>query len=126
MPNDELILSDLPKTWFIDIDGVIVKHNGFLLNGHDTLLPNSKKFINNLPDKDRIIFLTARKEEMRGCTEAFLKKEGIRFDAIIFGLPTGERVIINDMKPSGLETSKAINLVRDAGIDTKVVIDKNI
>ena len=126
MQKSELILSRLPKTWLIDIDGTIVKHNGFLIDGHDTLLSGSKEFINNIPEEDRIILLTARGKEMKDRTEAFLRKEKVRFDDIIFNLPAGERIIINDMKPSGLNTSIAVNLRRDLGLKIKVVIDENL
>ena len=123
---DELVLSELSKTWLIDIDGVIFKHNGYLLDGHDTLLPGSKDFINGLSKGDKVILLTAREEAMREETESFLIDQGVRYDSILFGLPTGERIIVNDMKPSGLQTSKAVNLSRDVGIKMKVVIDKNL
>ncbi len=126
MLDDDLILSELPKTWLIDIDGVIAKHNGYLLDGYDTLLPGSKEFINGLPEEDVIIFLTARKDEIKEETEIFLQKNGIRYDEIIFNLPVGERVVINDIKPSGLEMSKAVNLRRDAGITKKIIIDRNL
>jgi uncharacterized HAD superfamily protein len=126
MQKNELILSELPKTWLIDIDGTIVKHNGFLLDGHDTLLPGSRDFINSLPKKDRIILMTAREEYLREKTETFLKQEEVRFDEIIFGLPTGERILINDIKPMGLETAKAINIERNIGIKIKINTDKNL
>ena len=32
-------ISSLKKTWLFDIDGTIVKHNGYKLDGEDTLLP---------------------------------------------------------------------------------------
>ena len=37
-------------------------------------------------------------------------------DHTLFGLPAGERVLINDTKPSGLSTALAVNVVRDAGL----------
>jgi hypothetical protein len=32
------------------------------------------------------------------------------------GLPVGPRVVINDIKPSGLQTAIAVNLVRNTGL----------
>ena len=43
--------------------------------------------------------------------KVFLKK--IRYDHIIFDLPYGERILVNDIKPGGLQTSIAVNTQRD-------------
>jgi len=40
---------------------------------------------------------------------------------IIFGLPQGERILINDMKPSGLITAYAINKNRDEALEINVI-----
>ena len=113
---NDLILSTLGHTWILDLDGTIVKHNGYKIDGVDTFLPGSKEFLSSLPDKDMVIFLTSRKEEYREITEQFLKENNIRYDHIIFGAPYGERILINDDKPSGLKMSVAITGERDAGI----------
>lgn len=113
---NDLILSTLGHTWILDLDGTIVKHNGYKIDGVDTFLPGSKEFLSSLPDKDMVIFLTSRKEEYREITEQFLKENNIRYDHIIFGAPYGERILINDDKPSGLKMSVAITGDRDAGI----------
>jgi hypothetical protein len=34
----------------------------------------------------------------------------------MFGRPKGERVVINDTKPSGLPTAFSVNLARDTGL----------
>ena len=34
---------------------------------------------------------------------------------IIFGLPTGPRIVVNDSKPDGTKTAYAISVVRDSG-----------
>ena len=122
----ELVLSCLSKTWLIDIDGVILKHNGYKQNG-ESLLPGAKEFWNQISEKDYIILLTARAEEMRESTLAVLANHGLRYNAVIFGIPTGERICINDKKPSGLSTSYAVNLLRDEGLDyLKIVNDPNL
>lgn len=113
---NKLILSTLGHTWILDLDGTIVKHNGYKLDGVDSFLPGAKEFLRSIPEKDMIIFLTSRKEEYREITEHFLKVNNIRYDHIIFGAPYGERILINDDKPSGLKMSVAITGKRDAGI----------
>lgn len=123
---DNLILSNLNKTWIFDVDGTIVKHNGYKIDGKDTLLEGAKEFLNNIPKSDMIIFLTARKEEYRRITEEFLKENNIRYDYIIFEAPYGERILINDEKPSGLKMSYAINSKRDIFFEDKIIIDDNL
>lgn len=121
MRTKGLILSKLGHTWIFDIDGTLVKHNGYKIEGCDTLLTGVKEFLNSIPEKDMIIFLTSRKEEYKEQTINFFQSSGIRYDHIIFNAPCGERILINDCKPSGLEMSVAVNVVRDADwvIDVK-------
>lgn len=121
----ELILSTLGHTWILDLDGTIVKHNGYKIDGVDTFLPGAKEFLHSIPDNDMIIFLTSRKEEYRKITENFLKDNAIRFDHIIFDAPYGERILINDDKPNGLKMSIAINKCRDASLMVTTTFDKN-
>lgn len=111
--NKQLVMSTLPKTWLFDLDGTILKHNGYKLDREDTLLPGAKEFIDALPAEDRIIILTSRQEEFREQTVEFLQRHLIRYDEILFNLPMGERIVVNDRKPSGLDMSVAINLDRD-------------
>lgn len=110
-----LILSKLPKTWLIDLDGTIVKHNGYL-EGEDSLLPGVREFFEKIPKEDRVIILTSRSEKYKTQTEDFLRRNDIRYDLIIFDLPVGERILINDEKPSGLKTAHAVNIKRDNGL----------
>ena len=116
MAPEKLILSRLPKTWILDLDGTLLKHNGYLLDREDHLLEGSKDFIDSIPEEDFILILTARTENYKEMTIEFLKKNSIRYDDIIFGIPTGERILINDDKPGGLKTAYSINLKRDEGI----------
>jgi hypothetical protein len=53
--------------------------------------------INRLYDsgKVQIIVTTSRKEEARDLTLKQLKKEGIRYHQILFGLNHGRRIVIN-------------------------------
>ena len=109
----ELILSKLPKTWIFDIDGTIAKHNGYKLDGYDTLLEGAKEYLGRIPADDKIIILTSRTDEFRQMTLNFLKENEIRYDDIIFNVPMGERIVVNDRKPSGIDMAIAINLDRN-------------
>ena len=111
--EDNLILSTLSKTWIFDLDGTIVKHNGYKIDGYDTLLEGVKKYIDELPSEDFVLILTSRTEEYRRMTEDFLEQNEIRYDEIMFNMPMGERIVINDRKPSGLEMAFSINVERD-------------
>ena len=119
-------MSALGKTWLFDLDGTIVKHNGYKLDGHDTLLSGAKNFLDALPETDRIIFLTSRTMEYKDMTLRFLKDYGIRYDQVIFGLPYGERILVNDKKTSGLEMAYAINSDRDVFMQDEFVIDETL
>ncbi|WP_022755894.1 hypothetical protein [Butyrivibrio fibrisolvens] len=121
MSENKLILSTLPKTWFVDIDGTLVKHNGYKIDGHDTMLDGAKEYMAQIPAEDKIILTTSRTDEYREQTLAFLKNNGVRFDDVIFNLPMGERIVMNDRKPSGLEMSVAINLDRDKFVGVEIV-----
>lgn len=120
---DKLILSPLAHTWIFDIDGTLVKHNGYKLDGHDTLLIGVKEFFDeNVKASDMVILLTSREEEYMDYTKKFLSENGIRYNYIIAGVPYGERILINDKKPSGLETAKAINIDRNNFIINDIAI----
>ena len=126
MKENELILSTLGKTWLFDLDGTIVKHNGYLNEGHDTLLGGVKEFFSSISDKDKIVIITSRKREFADNTEKFLRSNGIRFDHIIYDLPYGERILINDRKPSGLKTALSINVKRDHPLKIVMREDANL
>lgn len=111
--GEALVLSTLPKTWIFDIDGTIAKHNGYKIDGYDTLLDGAKEYISKIPITDKIIILTSRTEAYRQSTLEFLEKNEIRYDNILFNMPMGERILVNDRKPSGLDMSIAINIDRD-------------
>lgn len=121
---DNLILSTLPKTWVFDLDGTIMKHNGYKIDGFDTLLNGAKEYISNIPLEDKIIIFTSRTDEYKDMTLKFLSDSEIRFDEILFNMPMGERIIVNDRKPSGLDMSIAINVDRDNCVLPNIVREK--
>ncbi len=126
MKKNELTLSTLGHTWIFDLDGTIVKHNGYLIDGQDSFLPGAEEFLKAIPEQDMIIFITSRTEEYRETTELFFKKRGIRYDYIIFGAPYGERILINDDKPLGLKTGIAINVPRNHSLNVSFSYDPSL
>jgi FMN phosphatase YigB (HAD superfamily) len=111
-----LELSDFRKTWIFDIDGTVLKHNGYKEN-QEVLLDGVKEFFDeNIHENDYVLFLTHRSKEYSGSTEKFFIDNQIRFNLIIYDVPFGERILFNDTKPTGLRTSYGICLKRDQGL----------
>ncbi len=109
----KLILSTLPKTWIFDLDGTLVKHNGYKLDGKDTLLEGAKEYIQSIPAEDKIVIFTSRTDSYKAETIQLLKQNNLRYDEIFFNMPMGERIVVNDRKPSGIDMAIAINCDRD-------------
>ncbi len=120
----EIVLSTLSKTWVFDLDGTLLKHNGYKMDGVDTVLSGVKEYLATIPKEDKIVIFTSRTEEYKEQTLSFLKAEGIRYDEILFNMPLGERIIVNDRKPSGLDMSVAFNLNRDEFILPNIIREK--
>lgn len=118
--------SPLSKTWILDVDGTIVKHNGYKIDGSDTLLEGVKDFFSNLPREDKVILLTARKGEYLDNLKAFLKSNNIRYDYLISDMPFGERILVNDRKPSGLNTAYAVNKDRNEKFSIVYKVNKEL
>lgn len=58
--GEKIIVSALPKTWILDLDGTIVKHNGYKDDGTDTFLDGAEEFLSGIAKEDMIVFLTSR------------------------------------------------------------------
>ena len=108
-----LEFSPLAKTWLLDVDGTLVKHNGYKIDGYDTLLDGVSEFFEKLKPEDKVVLLTARKEEYLPALKDFLAENNIRYNYLLTDMPMGERILVNDRKPSGLDMSFAINKNRD-------------
>lgn len=121
-----LTLSSLDHTWILDLDGTLVVHNGYKLYGKDVFLEGAKEFLCSIPENDMVIFLTSREKKYAKLTEIFLKENGIQFDLIVYGLPYGERILINDNKTSGLKMAYAVNVERNSMMDISVYYDETI
>ncbi len=126
LKENTLRLSSLSKTWIFDFDGTLVEHNGYK-TGEDKFLPGAKEFLQSLPDEDFILIMTAREKQAREKTEAFLKKHNIRYNKLLFEMPMGERILLNDNKPSGLKCAYAVSPDRNEGLASlEVIIDKTL
>ncbi len=119
-------LSELKHTWILDIDGTLVKHNGYLLDGFDTLLEGVKEFFEKIPQGDKIVLLTARKEQYLEDLKHFLAENGIRYDYLLNDMPMGERILVNDNKPSGLKCAYAVCKERDSALRVDFAIREDL
>lgn len=126
MMKDTIVLSAMPKTWILDLDGTLVKHNGYKIDGFDTLLNDAKLILENIKEDDLVIIVTSREEKYRCITEAFLHENRIRYNYILFEAPYGERIVINDDKPSGLQMAHSITCIRDSSIKKQIIIDDRL
>jgi len=116
----------MKKTLFIDIDGTLIKHQGnmskMFLNEME-ILPGVLDKLNEWDAMGyKIILTTGRKECVRKITEEQLLKNGIFYDQLIMGLPRGERILINDIKPGNdMTVASAIEINRDEGLKNVII-----
>ncbi len=82
--------------------------------------------LRRFPPSDLVVIVTSRAEAYREATERFLADRRIRYDHIIFDAPFGERILVNDAKPSGLVTAVALNGTRDETPGLRVRIDESL
>ena len=121
-----LEFSSLAKTWVLDVDGTLVKHNGYKIDGYDTLLDGVKDFFTTLNSEDKVVLLTARKEEYLKDLKDFLAKNNIKYDYLLTDMPMGERILVNDRKPSGLDMAFALNKNRDEKLNIDYKINEEL
>ena len=110
-------LSPLVHTWFFDLDGTILKHNGYFEQGYDELLPGVREIWETIPMDDVIVITTARRPMYQESTAKFLLENHIRYDHLLFGIGHGERIVVNDEKPefNNLQTAYGWCVKRDVG-----------
>ena len=109
------------KTIFCDIDGTLVKHNPPTETAsEDVELELLEGTVEKILEWDKkgynIILVTGRRESAREATKKQLSKAGIIYDKLIMGIGGGVRVVINDCKPDGEDTTLAITVPRNYGI----------
>lgn len=107
------------KTYFVDVDGVVVKNGGEYSKpfwGTTEGLPANIGIINRLYDLGNyIILITSRKEKYRDTTIKQLKKVGVKYNQLIMGLNHSPRVVINDFSNSNpFPAAISVNIPRDS------------
>ena len=123
--QSELKISTLVHTWIFDVDGTICVHNGYK-NGGDKILDGVREFFAQIPAEDKILILTSRPSSEKENLEKFMHANGLRYDQMIFDAPMGERILVNDNKPSGLKMAYAIDKPRDAALSCQIILDKDL
>lgn len=111
----------MKKTFFIDIDGCLIKHKGNLstqIIEEVELLPGVIEKLNLWESEGhKIILTTGRKESMRELTMVQLQRVGIFYDQLVMGCNRGERIIINDKKvDNDICVCSAIEIDRNTGM----------
>lgn len=110
-------------TFFVDIDGTLVKYRKFAQLHESKLTPIQDviDYVNNQYDSGSVIIITtARPEEYRHFTVLELTELGVKFHQIVMGCGRGTRVILNDKDPENPDLDRAvgINLTRDLGFES--------
>ena len=108
-------------TFFVDIDGTIVKYRKFSELSTATLTPIQDviDFINKSYDEGcHIVITTARPNTFELFTKQELEKLGVKYHQMIMGIGRGTRIVLNDKDPQAPEIPRAwgINFVRDQGL----------
>jgi hydroxymethylpyrimidine pyrophosphatase-like HAD family hydrolase len=107
-------------TFFVDIDGTIVKYRKFNELATSTLTPIQDviDFINKSYDEGcHIVITTARPESYELLTKQELETLGVKYHQMIMGIGRGTRVVLNDKDPENPELPRAwgLNFTRDNG-----------
>lgn len=107
------------KTYFIDVDGIVVKNSGEFSKpywGTTDGLEENIRIINKLHDLGNyVILITSRKEKYREITLKQLKKVGVKYHQLIMNLNHSARVVINDFSNSNpFPAAISVNVPRDS------------
>ena len=113
------------STYFVDIDGTIVKYRQF-----DKLLSTKAEPIQDVIDNlneeydkgGHIVVTSARPPEFLKFTEIELRSIGLKYHQLILGIGRGTRFVLNDIDPDNPMVKRAvgINLIRDKGYQGKL------
>ena len=107
-------------TFFVDIDGTLVKYRKFAELETSVLEPIQDVIdtINNYYEQGtHIVITSARPDSYELFTKQELETIGIKYHQLILGLGRGTRVVINDNDPENPEISRSmgVNLNRNMG-----------
>jgi len=108
-------------TFFVDIDGTIVKYRKFSELSTSVLTPIQDviDYLNKSYDEGaHIVITTARPPQYELFTKQELEKLGVKYHQIIMGIGRGTRVVLNDKDPEMPDLPRAwgINFIRDQGL----------
>jgi len=107
-------------TLFIDLDGTLVENSAEYFRpfwGETDAIKENVDIINHLYDSGygEIIITTTRSPESEEVTREQLKRIGLKYHRILFGLFHGKRIVINDYSKSNpYRSCDAINLARNS------------
>lgn len=109
-------------TFFVDIDGTIVKYRKFSELETSVLTPIQDviDYLNKQYDSGAVIIVTtARPNSYELFTKQELEKIGLKYHQIVMDCGRGTRVIFNDKDPENPELDRAIgiNFIRDVGFE---------
>jgi hypothetical protein len=115
-------------TYFVDIDGTIVKYRKFseLSQTKPEPIQDVIDYLNEQFNKGAVIIVTtARPDDYQLITEHELNAIGLKHHKIIMNCGRGSRIILNDLDPDNLEIPRAvgINLKRDEGLKNITIPD---
>ena len=116
---------------FVDLDGTLVINAGQYSDpcwGQTNGIQDNIDAINALYNsgKAEVIITTSRKKSFQEVTIEQLKRVGIKYHQIIFDLPHGNRIIINDYaKTNPFKSCNAINIKRNSP-DLKAMIEDSV
>lgn len=107
-------------TFFVDIDGTIVKYRKFANLEQSILEPIQEviDYLNNQYDSGSVIIVTtARPSQYELFTKQELEKIGLKYHQLVMDCGRGTRVIFNDKDPDApqIERAVGINFIRDGG-----------
>lgn len=116
-----MIATNIPPTYFIDIDGCIFNQTEDFFKGAVTpvRLKEVREKLLELHSKGcRIILTTGRPEGNRQILESDLGFQQIFYDQLIMGCGSGVRILVNDIDPKHpkIKKAKAINVKRNQGL----------
>ena len=110
------------NTYFVDIDGTILKYRKFETyeNTEAEPIPSTVEYLQNVKKEGHMVVLTtARPDWLYNHTVKELVSNNVPFDKLVMGIERGPRYLINDMDPKKPgKRAIAINLIRNDGIET--------
>ncbi len=109
------------NTYFIDIDGTILKHKGSGASwqwlSQAEVLPGAVNFLNDLEaGGHHIVLVTGRPEHYRSTLVKELANHGIVYHQLVMGITSGTRIVINDQKPSGEKSCMSFSVPRNSNL----------